>query len=165
MNCSLFCHSGILFCNLFCGPWQVENEPWFSLLSCMLIVRPTVQLFPCRTEGPDPVFGEGREPGCVIFCCWFNCDKKEILFLFPHFPASWVNVKGQITLCNLLPKYIMAVQRCVASLMGHGRGCVVGVLRAKVVKREMLERIYCLGYKSAFCLNEVMKYSLVRNCP
>lgn len=30
MNCSLFCHSGVLFCNLFCGPWQVENEPWFS---------------------------------------------------------------------------------------------------------------------------------------
>lgn len=33
MNCSLFCHSGILFCNLFCGAWQVENEPWFSPVS------------------------------------------------------------------------------------------------------------------------------------
>lgn len=66
MNCSLFCHSAILFCNLFCGPWQVENEPWFSPLSCMLIARPIVQLFACRTEGPDPIFGEGRKPGCVI---------------------------------------------------------------------------------------------------
>lgn len=62
--------------------------------------------------------------------------RRKYFFLFSHSPASWVNVKGQITLCNLLLKYIMAVQRCVVSLVvcGHGCGCVIGVLRAKAVK-------------------------------
>lgn len=40
------------------GPDKLKMSPG-SLLSCMLIVRPTVQLFTCRTEGPDPVFGKG----------------------------------------------------------------------------------------------------------
>lgn len=47
------------------GPDKLKMSPG-SLLSGMLIVSSVAQLFACRTKGPDPVFGEGGEPGFVI---------------------------------------------------------------------------------------------------
>jgi len=162
MNCSLLCHSGILFCNLFCGPWQVENESWFSPLSCMLIVRPMLQVFACRTKGPDPVFREGKG---TRLCNPTAADSAVIRR--KYFFSSLAPLPLGSMAKNKLP-----CAACYWNTSWQFRGVWPWVWmcgwspESKGCRIKMLERIHCLGYKSAFCFNEVrMKWFSVRDCP
>lgn len=106
MNCSLFCHSGILFCNLFCGSWQAENEPWFSSVwhvNCQLRGS-TVCL---QDQGTWPCIWGGRG---ARFCNPTaaagdsTVTRRKYFFLCPPCHSSWVNDKGQVILCKPAPE-------------------------------------------------------------
>lgn len=114
MNCSLFCHSGILFCNLFCGPWQVENEPWFSPVwhvNCQLHGS-TVCL---QDQGTWPCIWGGRGARlCNPTAAGGDSAVTRRKYFFSFLPATPLGSMAKDKLCcaNLSLKCITAKQRC-----------------------------------------------------
>lgn len=106
----------------------------------MLITRCTVQLFTCRTEGPDLIFGEGREPGCGIpqLLLLIQLRQEESTFALPSLPCfsgQCQRTNDPVQLATQIP-HGSSEARVSVRVPGHECACAVGVLRAKAVNQN-----------------------------
>lgn len=127
MNCSLFCHSGILFCNLFCEPWQVENEPWFSLvlhINCQ-VHGSTVCL---QDQGTWPYIQGGRGARlCNPTAAGDDLTVTKRKYFFSFLPATLLGSKDKLS-CATWPWNTSQQIRGVWCPLW----CVVEVLRKRL---------------------------------